>query len=258
MKSLINLSLISVFALTVGLTSNGNARDTTKTYDISGFHSIELSTSADLVVTLADEYSIIVTGDAKRIERMDFDLSGDELEISSRSRFSGFWGRSDDGYVKIEITMPDIEEMEINGSGDAEIIGVNNDELFLKINGSGDLYVTGQSRSVEIEINGSGDVEMDEITGDDVVIEVNGSGNVEFDGGTCNRLEVEVDGSGDIDAKDLVCREVDIDVEGSGNSRVHATDLLTFESSGSGKVDVFGKPKEVVDNTRRESKIRIR
>lgn len=258
MKNLVRVTLLSAFALTVGLTSNGYARDTTKTYDFSGFNSIELSTSADLVVTIADEYSITVTGDEKRIERMEFDLSGDELEIGGRSRFGGFWGRNDDGYVKIEITMPDIEEMEINGSGDAEIIGVDNDELSLNINGSGDLYVTGKSESVEIEINGSGDIEMDEITGDDVVIEINGSGNVEFNGGTCDRLEIEVDGSGDIDAKDLVCREVEIDVEGSGNSRVHATELLTFESSGSGKVDVFGKPKEVVDNTRRDSKIRIR
>lgn len=258
MKKLFKICLVSAFVLSVGLTSNGYARNTIKTFDLSGFDRIELSTSADLIVTIADDYSIIVTGDERRIERMEFDLSGNQLEINGRSRFGGFWGRNNDGYVKIEITMPDIEEMVVNGSGDGEIIGVDNDELSLNINGSGDLYVTGKSESVEIEINGSGDIEMDEITGDDVFIEINGSGNVEFNGGTCDRLEIEIDGSGDIDAKDLVCREVDIDVEGSGNSRVHATELLTFKSSGSGKVDVFGKPKEVVDNTRRESKIRIR
>ncbi|MBL4601189.1 MAG: DUF2807 domain-containing protein, partial [Emcibacteraceae bacterium] len=92
----------------------------------------------------------------------------------------------------------------------------------------------------------------------EIIVEINGSGNVEFNDGTCDRMEIEVDGSGDIDAKDLICKEVSIEISGSGNSRVHATELLTYESNGSGKADVFGKPKKVLDLTKRESKIRIR
>ena len=249
--------LVLTAALFAASLATSSAQNTTETFNISGFTEIELSTSADLKITIGDEYSVVLTGDARRIENIELDVSGDELEISSNRRFS-FFGRNEKGYLNIAITMPNIESMEINGSGDAEIMGVDNDELFLNVNGSGDLYVTGKSKKVDIEINGSGDIEMDEVTGNDVDIEVNGSGNVEFNGGTCDRLEIEVDGSGDIDARDLVCRDVDIDVSGSGNSRVHATERLTFDSNGSGKVDVFGKPKEVVDNTKRDSKIRIR
>lgn len=251
-------SIAITTALLMALPSLGAAQEATRSFDYSDFSKIELSTSADLRVTISDEYSIIVTGDQDRIDRMEIDRSGDELEISSRGRRFSLFGRNDSGYVNIAITMPDIEEMEINGSGDAEIIGIDNEEILLNINGSGDLYVTGKSESVVIEINGSGDVEMDKVAGDDVFIEINGSGNVEFNGGECKRLEIEVEGSGDIDAKDLICEEVEIEVDGSGNSRVHATELLTFDSEGSGKVDVFGKPKKVVDNTRRDSKIRIR
>ena len=238
--------------------SNGYAQETTVTSDISGFNRIDLSTSADLKVTIGHGYSITMTGDRKRIEKIKLDLSGDELEITSKSRFGGFWGRNNDGYVNIAITMPDIEKMEINGSGDAEIIGIDNEEISLDINGSGDLYVTGKSESVEIEINGSGDVEMYQVSAKEIIVEINGSGNVEFNDGTCDRMEIEVDGSGDIDAKDLICKEVSIEISGSGNSRVHATELLTYESNGSGKADVFGKPKKVLDLTKRESKIRIR
>ena len=56
----------------------------------------------------------------------------------------------------------------------------------------------------------------------------------------------------------IMQKEVEIEVDGSGNSRVYATDTLIFESEGSGKVDVFGKPKNVQDRTKRKSKIRIR
>lgn len=258
MKQLIKTSIVSVFAFSAAIASSGFTQEATVTSDLSGFSRIELSTSADLKVTIGDEYSITMTGNRDRLERIELDLSGDELEISSKGRGFSFFGRHNDGYASIAITMPNIEEMEINGSGDAEIIGIDNEEVLLNINGSGDLYVTGKSDAVDIEINGSGDIEMDEVSGKDVTIEVNGSGNVEFDGGTCDRMEIEVDGSGDINARHLICKEVEIDVEGSGNSRVHATERLIFKSEGSGRVDVFGKPKKVEDRTKRDSKIRIR
>lgn len=247
-------------AIYAALVTSVYADDVTRSFDISGFTKIELNTSTDLKVEVGPDYSITMTGDEDRIEKMEFDLSGDELEISSgRNRsFFGF-GRNDHGHVDIFITMPDIKAMSIHGSGDAEITGVDNDEISLEIHGSGDLYVSGRSKEVDIEIHGSGDIEMDEVSGNNVTIEIEGSGNVEFDGGTCNYLEIEIDGSGDVDAKDLICREVSVDVSGSGNSRVHATEKLTFDSNGSGKVDVFGKPSEVIDHTaRRNSSIRIR
>lgn len=232
-----------------------------KTFDISDFDSIELNTSSNIEIKIADEYSVVLKGDIDRINKMKLVRSGDTLVISSKNSggFFGFFsGRSDNGNLIIEITMPDIESMHINGSGNAEIIGVDNDELELQIHGSGDIYVKGKSQEVSIEIHGSGDIEMDEVTGNNVNVEIHGSGNVQFEGGTCTRLEIEIAGSGDVKARRLICDEVDVDVEGSGNSMVYAREKLVFEGSGSGTVDVFGEPKEVIDNSRRNSKIRIR
>ena len=53
----------------------------------------------------------------------------------------------------INIVMPDIEAMHINGSGDVEVTGVDNDELDLSINGSGDLTVSGKTNALDIGIN---------------------------------------------------------------------------------------------------------
>ncbi|MDG1858995.1 MAG: DUF2807 domain-containing protein [Emcibacteraceae bacterium] len=231
-----------------------------KTYDISDFDSIELNTSSNVDVTIGDEFSVVLKGDIDRIKKMELERSGDTLEISSNSSggFFGFFsGSGDNGNLIIEITMPDIESMQINGSGNAEIKGVDNEEIELQVHGSGDIYVWGKSEEVSIEIHGSGDIEMDEVTGNNVDIEIHGSGNVEFEGGTCSRLEIEIAGSGDVDAKDLICNEVNVEVEGSGNSSIYARELLIFDGEGSGSVDVYSEPKEVIDKSRRNSKIRI-
>lgn len=237
------------------------AQDRKEINDISGFDKIELNTSTNVNVKIDDYFLIELEGDKKRIENMVFDRDGDTLKIRHNKRFGGWFGfgRGNGGHLEINITMPDIEEFEINGSGNAEIVGVDNEELELQIHGSGDIYVTGKSEEVSIEVHGSGDVEMDEIAGDNVDVEIHGPGNVEFEGGSCTRLEIEINGSGDVDAKDLICEEVNVEVSGSGNSRVYATEKLVFDGSGSGSVDVFGKPKEILDiKAKRNSKIKIR
>lgn len=237
------------------------AQDRKEIDDISGFDKIKLNTSTNVNVKIDDYFSIELEGDEKRINNMIFDRDGDTLKIGHKKRFGGWFGfgRGNDGHLDINITMPDIEEFEINGSGNAEIVGVDNEELELQIHGSGDIYVSGKSEEVIIEVHGSGDIEMDEIAGDTVDVEIHGSGNVEFDGGSCTRMEIEINGSGDVDAKDLICEEVEIEVSGSGNSRVYATEKLVFDGTGSGSVDVFGKPKEILDlQARRNSKIKIR
>ena len=159
----------------------------------------------------------------------------------------------------VTIVMPNIEEMKINGSGDVDITGVDNEELALNINGSGDLTVDGKSEMLDIGINGSGDISMDTVDGKDVDVSINGSGSVEFSGGTCQSMDISINGSGDVEAKDVQCVDVEVDVSGSGDSTVYASNSLTFDSHGSGEVDVFGKPKTVIDReAERRSNITIR
>ncbi|MBT5766187.1 MAG: DUF2807 domain-containing protein [Kordiimonadaceae bacterium] len=259
--SMIYKKILVTAAISVAAISLAYAQERKVISDITDFDKIELNTSTNVNVIIDDYYSIEVEGDEKRIENTVFDRDGDTLKISNKKRFGGWFGfgRGNNGNLDITITMPNIEAFEINGSGNAEIVGVDNEELELQIHGSGDIYVTGKSEEVVIEVHGSGDVEMDEIAGDDVDVEIHGSGNVEFDGGSCTRMEIEINGSGDVDAKDLVCEVVEIDVSGSGNSRVYATEKLVFDGSGSGSVDVFGKPKEILDlKAKRDSKIKIR
>lgn len=251
MKFVIGVIFLSVSSIV-------HAQDVKEITNISDFTNLELNNSTDIRVTIGDEYLIRLIGDEDRFDNIDFNHSGDTLEISTRKRF-GFFNRKSVSSVNIEIVMPDLEEITLNSSGDAEVIGLDNDELSINIHSSGDLYVTGKSENLKIEVNSSGDVEIDEIISEDVEIEINGSGNVEFDDGVCDRLYIEIDGSGDVDARDLACSSAEIEVDGSGNSRIFVTEKLVFDGDGSGRLDVFGSPKEVIDNAaKRRSKIRIR
>lgn len=260
MNKIFKIAGVSVAALSAALYASSVtetlAADTQQSSDLTDFNKIHLNTSSDLKVTVGSDYSIEMVGDEERIENTILEVRGDTLKIKHKKRNFRY---DNDQEMIINITMPNIEAMHINGSGDAEVIGVDNDELDLNVNGSGDMIVSGKTNALDININGSGDIRMDQVTGEAVEISINGSGDVEFEGGSCTTMEISIHGSGDVEAKDLKCQDVDVDVSGSGDSVVYASNSITFDSYGSGEVDVYGKPATVIDNeAKRRNNITIR
>lgn len=260
MKKHITKICTSLVAVPLLLVSNISRADTTSiTPELNNFSKVELSVSSNTDIQMGNEYSVKITTDEENLEKIDVSVKRDSLIIKRKKGSWGFFASDKlKGSIDIEITMPNIEEMEINGSSDVAIEGVNNQELVLEINGSGNIDVTGQSDELEIEINGSGDVNMHEVNGKDVDVEINGSGDIELTSGTCENFDIEINGSGSVRAKDVVCQNAEVEINGSGDSTVHTVNSVTFDSHGSGSVDVYGKPKTVVDlAARRRSKVTV-
>lgn len=130
------------------------------------------------------------------------------------------------GEVRYDLTLPSLEHLEINGSGDV----VSDVPI-------GDL---------EVEINGTGDIEVSAIDGSRVSIDISGSGDVELHGRTGD-LAISVDGSADIVGHRLDAERVTVEVDGSGDIDVAASESLDVSLSGSGTVTYSGKPEITED-----------
>lgn len=259
MNKLIKMTGVSVIALSAALyvssLTETMAKDITQQSDLKNFSKVKLNTGADIKISMGKSYSIVLSGDEGRIGNTELEVKGGTLKIKQKERNVHY---DSDQKMLITMVMPNIEEMQINGSGDGEITGVNNKSLTLSINGSGDLDVSGKTDALGISINGSGDIRMDEVRGKDVTVSINGSGDVELDGGSCQTFKIGIRGSGDVEAKDMKCKDVDVNVSGSGDSSVYASNSLKFDNHGSGNVDVYGKPKTVIDSeAKRRSKITV-
>jgi len=95
----------------------------------------------------------------------------------------------------------------------------------------------------EVVIDGAGDVDVDGISGDQFAVEINGAGDMEL-AGAVDRFELEINGAGDVDADRLIAREVSVRVNGAGDAEVHATERLEAEVSGVGDVSYAGDPED--------------
>jgi hypothetical protein len=78
-----------------------------------------------------------------------------------------------------------------------------------------------------------------------LAIHLAGTGAIAVDGAT-DALRVVLDGTGQIDAEQLAAKAVTVDVSGTGNAALRATGSLDARVTGTGSIDVEGKPARVV------------
>lgn len=199
----------------------------TREISLDNFSKIELTGSSKVTLMQGESQVVRITAAQNLIDLLNREVKSDEWEI----KFNRCIESAED--ISIEITIPEIEELSVEGSGSIKGDGlissnllelsvdgsgeldlnIDAKELESEINGSGDLKLKGNTKTHEIEINGSGDVEAYELTSDEATVEINGSGDVKLD--VSYSLEVEVNGSGDVYYKGNV-KKIDSDISGSG------------------------------------------
>ena len=191
--------------------------------DIDAATTVVLQTSGDLTIAQG-ESALVIHASAAALERLTSDVSGDTLTLGTTPGLSIVLGE-----VSYELTLPDLDTIELDGSGDVTAAVSAPGALRLSIDGSGDVVWTGlDSERVEIGVSGSGDVEVSGKTG---------------------ALAIELNGSGNVDAGDLDAREATVAIAGSGDVDVSVSDTLAAEISGSGQVTYSGDPSVEADIT---------
>jgi hypothetical protein len=219
----------------------GSGVATTVDRKVDGFDRIEISLGADLDITVGPEFRVTMTCDDNLVDLITTRVRGRTLEIDSRGSFST---REN---IKLEITLPKLTGLSVDGSGRMTINKLSGDDFTLDISGSADVTCDGSVADLRITIDGSGDAEFTGLTAERVEVELYGSGDIAL-AGTCKEMSVAIPGSGYVDARDLKCQDVIADISGSGNVDVWAENSLDGSVSGSGDIRYWGTPSDVNRN----------
>src|ERR1041385_6637015 len=197
--------------------TEGTGSIETETRNLEDFKSIALNVSADVTVVKGQPAKAEIETYRNLLEKIETKISRGRLKISSDGCISA--GEK----IKIKITLPELEGLEINGTGNIVVPDTFAvDKLNLEINGSGDITASLVAAKVESEIRGSGNI---------VLI------------GSADINNVDILGSGNFKAQNLPCNESSIDVKGRGDVYVYTIKNLEVDLNGSGTVHYKGKPR---------------
>ncbi|HXH62011.1 MAG TPA: head GIN domain-containing protein [Fimbriimonadaceae bacterium] len=169
-----------------------NGPQSTKDFNMTGFEKISSNGSMSLTVKVGGAESIKANGDQDRINNLKMSVEDGELVIKEDSK--NWFGSH--GKLHIDITLPKLTALAINGSGDATVDGVDSDSFSVSISGSGDITATGQAEKCTVSVSGSGDIDVSKIKSKSATVEIAGSGNIAVD--ASDTLDATISGSGNV------------------------------------------------------------
>ena len=125
-----------------------------------------------------DSYSVSITADSNVINRIDVNQSGNTLTIGLQiaSIFNI-------GTLKAQITMPDLQEIQLSGGASANVSGFQlTHELLVSEQGGSRLQMDGQASNLLVSCTGGSNLELSRF-------EVNNA-TINMDGGSTGKINV--------------------------------------------------------------------
>jgi len=226
---LLYAAAILLFSASCNNCIKGSGKISTATSDLAEFKELEINVPANVQLRQSDKHSIEIQADENILTKIEYKVSRNTLKIELDKCIENF------KVLDIIITAPEIEEIEINGSG--------------KIYNSGLIKM----RKLDININGSGNSNFN-IDTKELNVEINGAGNITVKG-ISDRQNIEINGAGEYSAYELVSKKADIDISGTGNCKVQVIDRLNVDISGSGNVYYKGDVKKTDINIKGMGKV---
>lgn len=195
--------------------------------EVKPFNHIKLEDAFDLYISEGSAYSVFLKGDKKIIEKVDFIIEEDTLYISDNRSFK--WTTPTKNKIEIHITSPPLQGIQTNGGSSIRTLTPITSQDF-------GLILSGKSCEADIELNNETFYYWNNFpTGGKLTLR-----------GTTKFLKIWNEALMTVDAKNLKASYAIVENGSKGDCVVTVGDKLDYKISGTGNIQVFGKPAEII------------
>ena len=217
----------------------GSGTPINRSFDVSGFHSIDVSSGFDVILVQGNSESVTLTAQKNLFDYITVKVDAGTLKIYTRNNIMSTQ------QLKARISYKNIDALDVSGGGDVTSeTPVNVEKLGVYISGGGDFSSVINSGEVKCHISGGGDAEIE---GDikDYYVDISGGGDLKSDV-NASVIACRIGGGGDLYLK---CKEKTsdaiVDVNGGGDMEVEInSEKLKCTVSGGGDADLSGQAAE--------------
>lgn len=221
---------------------NGDGARISETRAQTDFDHVRLDIPGDVYITHGQDFKIEITAQQNIADEIETEVLGSTLSISNARCIRSY------KTIRVDITMPEILGLEVDGSGDIYVLDqFNSNSLDLYVKGSGSIDMLGDAQKVHLEVDGAGDISLD-TQAEEIETRIKGSGDILLSG-SADVHDIDMEGSGNLEAFDLISEDCDIRIAGSGDADVQVTTSLKVKIRGSGDVRYKGTPTVDADIT---------
>ena len=190
----------------------GSGTIITEPRTVSGFSSVSLSGSGQVLIEQTGTESLTVTTDDNLLPYIKTEVRGDTLDLGLTNPMTNVRPTNN---IVFKLTVKKLDELAVSGSGEADAKGVKVDRIRIRISGSGDVSAQGTANELDLSISGSGGYRGEEMRSKRATVGISGSGRAVL--AADETLSADVSGSGSIEY--LGDPQVTQQISGAGSVR---------------------------------------
>lgn len=189
------------FSINSGERGSGNIQNEKR--EVSEFNAVDVGGNFVVEITAQKDYSLEVEADDNLLPFIKTEFDGETLRIESERKLSS------SNPIKIRISAPDIENLNISGAAKVSVINLNNESLNVDSSGASKISCEGQTKN----------------------------------------LTVDMSGASNLDGENLKAENVSVDASGASKATVSVQNDLKADTSGASKVIYSGNPTNIKKKT---------
>ncbi|MGP0067129.1 MAG: protein kinase domain-containing protein [Isosphaeraceae bacterium] len=239
----------------------GSGKPATKSWDLADFLSVEIRQPFRTSVTRADRFAVSVTTDDNVLDHVVVAREGSRLRVRLEDGLS--YRLSGKDPLKLAITMPLLEEIDVGGAGKATIQGFASDRPFLAhlsgastlegsiragdvdfdISGASTLKLGGSGRTAKLLASGASHFKLTDwqVNGEKLTIDVSGASSARFRG-SAQTAVLKAEGASQLHLADLALEAADVSLSGASHAELQVKSLLSYDVSSASHLSYRGEP----------------
>lgn len=235
----------------------GDGRLTTERRAVASATELDVSGPLHVDVRVGPAASLQVETDSNLLPLVRSEVSGNTLRVWVER------GVRTNHALRVTYTVPQLSHIRASGSGRLNVGELNGGALTVTQAGSGATVLAGRVSNLNLQLTGSGSVNGHALQSGNANLHLTGSGSVIVGGvsaeslnirlrgsgailasGAAAHVNAQLTGSGGVNLMDLAGQRADLTTDGSGDITARVTQALVAQTSGSGRITVYGNPAQ--------------
>ena len=200
-----------------GVEGSGNV--VSQEMPLTDFTSVEAANAFEVEITQSDTFSVTIRVDDNILDLVDVSKDGDTLKLRLERGVS----LRRDVTLEADITMPELESLELSGASKASVSGFRSSgQLDIDLSGASSLDGNLEAGETDIEASGASTVVLE---------------------GSATELTIEGSGASSLDLADFTVDTAEVELSGASDATVRAQESIDpVDVSGASKLRYLGDP----------------
>ena len=238
----------------------GSGKPVTKTWNLADFTAVEIRQPFRASVTRAGRFAVSVTADDNVIDHVEVAKEGARLRVGLEN---GPNYRLGPDPLKLAITLPVLEDIDLAGAAHATIQGFDSDrslhalvhgastlegsiragDIRLDARGASSVTLSGSAHDARLLAHGASKLELADwqVKGEKLTIDVHGASSVRMRG-AARAATLKAEGASHLHLSDLTLEAADVVLTGASDAKIRVKSLLNYDLSSASRLEYLGEP----------------